>query len=250
LAPTEPLKVRKRYIKRTPQNLELLEKVTVAKQQLETAKASAQAEIQVQAAAKLKALEESVDAVAKDEPEEDAVMIEVNEKKGPAAEEVFRQTKAQVAQLEAELTAVEQKEKAEFQQKNGNLDDRSLEELYGDIVGSSYMIYSQPGKVRERKSFIETVQRQLEAGDGPSGAATKLQAKEYEGINAYFLYSQRRQCPFMLHRVSTKPSTWEIKYQYKPCPFSTFLEKVNSVPTVSIQSATDVKTSLDGYMDE
>jgi len=38
-------------------------------------------------------------------------------------------------------------------------------------------------------------------------------------LDAYYMYSESRQCVVKLHKVGTNPAKWDYCYYYSPCPF-------------------------------
>jgi len=120
----------------------------------------------------------------------------------------------------AELEATERKKHAE---EVGQIPDRRLSELYGDILSTRWIVNMNGGlKSSDMIQRLEHAQREVEQGRLPPTA-------DYANIDSYFMYSESRRCCVHLRRVSVKPAHWKYHAYYEPSPMDDVLKVFKSL---------------------
>lgn len=128
----------------------------------------------------------------------------------------------QIDVLEGRKTIILEPENKKFLVDNPSLTvDRDLSLLLTDVQKSNWMINPNKGQSSsETLQRIEIRQRKIEIGVLPS-------TDDYVEVDAYYIYSESRQCVVKLHKVRSHPASWDYCYYYKPCPIDEVIKIFN-----------------------
>jgi membrane protein involved in colicin uptake len=231
-----------RYRTRTESEKQRIEELTKSKEELEAlakakalARAQAKAEAEAQAQVDAKAVaslqekmktQQEVYEKAKKELEVEMSSLGLNEEK-----KQLDDIDAKINAIDQELQKIDDEITAEWrktEEAKRAAEDRSLDNLYGDIKKHSWMLNPSKGlSSTQILQQLETRQRQIENGQLPT-------TDDYAETNAYFLYSETRECCIMLKKESAKPAKWRIEHYYKPSPLDDVTKIFNSCKGKSV----------------
>ena len=146
--------------------------------------------------------------------------------------------------LDDEKKNVDTVEGAAWKQANQDkMVDRSLDLLYGDVMKTSWMINPNNGQSSsDTIQRLELRQRKIELGQLPN-------TDDYAEVNAYFLYSETRQCVVWLTKAKSNPVVWDYAAHYVSCALEDAQRRFKQCQGRSVSALPQTATDKNAFAD-